>query len=306
MIDSVRQKVKKVIVIYHGNCADGFGAAWVLRKAFAELPLYKVGPNAEPWANAEFYAGVYQTPPPDVTDCMVYIVDFSYKRDVILSMLEKCTRMVIIDHHISAITDLDSIVHPKLQTYFDVEHSGAMLAWLYFFGSPEPPVLITRIEDRDLWRFKFSDTREIQANLFSYPYDFDVWDQLMYESEVSLHGMQKEGAAIERKHFKDIKELLKVGQRRAIIAGYDVPIANVPYTLSSDAGHIMDENEPFAACYMDTPEGRIFSLRSRAGKGIDVSEIAKKYGGGGHKNAAGFKIAHDQLALIPFVGAGAK
>ena len=36
----------------------------------------------------------------------------------------------------------------------------------------------------------------------------------------------------------------------------------------------------------------IYSLRSRADSGIDVSAIAKKYGGGGHKNAAGFKLEY--------------
>lgn len=40
------------ICIYHGNCADGFGAAWAVRKALGDI---------------EFYAGKYQEPPPDVT-----------------------------------------------------------------------------------------------------------------------------------------------------------------------------------------------------------------------------------------------
>lgn len=68
-----------------------------------------------------------------------------------------------------------------------------------------------------------------------------------------------------------------------------VPVACLPYTLSSDAGHMMAKGEPFAACYWDTPEGRCFSLRS-AEDGMDVSEIAKDYGGGGHKHAAGFRV----------------
>lgn len=44
-----------------------------------------------------------------------------------------------------------------------------------------------------------------------------------------------------------------------------------------------------AACYWDTPEGRVFSLRS-TDTGPDVSEIAKAYGGGGHAHAAGFRV----------------
>lgn len=66
-----------------------------------------------------------------------------------------------------------------------------------------------------------------------------------------------------------------------------VPVANLPYTMSSDAGHLMTAGEPFAACYVDTPNGRTFSLRS-TDEGVDVSAVAQSFGGGGHRNAAGF------------------
>ncbi|MFV9615689.1 MAG: DHHA1 domain-containing protein, partial [Gammaproteobacteria bacterium] len=97
------------------------------------------------------------------------------------------------------------------------------------------------------------------------------------------------GVAIERKLQKDIKELIASGVRRMIIGGYDVPILNASSAYVSDAGHIMSIDEPFAACYWDHPDGRSFSLRSSK-NGIDVAKVAKKYGGGGHKNAAGFTI----------------
>jgi hypothetical protein len=75
-----------------------------------------------------------------------------------------------------------------------------------------------------------------------------------------------------------------------VIGGYDVPVANLPYIHSSDAGHIMDAGEAFAACYWDVFDGRIFSLRS-AEDGVDVQAVAKQYGGGGHPHAAGFKVS---------------
>jgi nanoRNase/pAp phosphatase (c-di-AMP/oligoRNAs hydrolase) len=74
------------------------------------------------------------------------------------------------------------------------------------------------------------------------------------------------------------------------IGGHRVPVANLPYTMSSDAGHEMAKGRPFAACYWDTPEGRVFSLRSND-EGVDVSEVAKQYGGGGHRNASGFTVS---------------
>jgi oligoribonuclease NrnB/cAMP/cGMP phosphodiesterase (DHH superfamily) len=75
------------------------------------------------------------------------------------------------------------------------------------------------------------------------------------------------------------------------IGGHNVPMANLPYTLTSDAGHLLAKGEPFAGCYWDTPKGRVFSLRSQD-DGLDVSEIAKQYGGGGHKNASGFRLSY--------------
>ena len=106
-----------------------------------------------------------------------------------------------------------------------------------------------------------------------------------------------EGEAIERKHFKDIRELLGVTTREMMIGGFQVPVANLPYTMSSDAGHEMAKGRPFAACYWDTPSGRVFSLRSN-NDGVDVSEVAKQYGGGGHRNASGFKVSFSVAAAF--------
>lgn len=258
------------ICIYHGNCADGFGAAWAVRRALGDI---------------EFVPGVYQTAPPDVEGRDVLLVDFSYKRPVLLEMASAAKSIVILDHHKTAAEDLVGLP-ANVRSIFDMEQSGAMLAWRHFFKDEPPPDLIRHIEDRDLWRFVLPFTREIQANVFSHPYDFVVWDELM---RTPVETLVAEGRAIERKHFKDIKELLGVTQRTMKIGGATVPVASLPYTMSSDAGHIMAEGQPFAACYWDTPDGRVFSLRSNDA-GLDVSAIAKQYGGGGHRNAAGFKV----------------
>lgn len=164
--------------------------------------------------------------------------------------------------------------------------SGAGMTWDFFFPAEPRPKLIDHIEDRDLWLFKLDGTREIQASVFSFPYDFAVWDWLM---TCHLPILRAEGEAIERKHHKDVAELVDVTKRRMKIGGHEVWVANLPYTLTSDAGHLMARGEPFAACYWDTPDGRVFSLRS-TDEGQDVSAIAKQYGGGGHRNASGFRV----------------
>ncbi len=268
-------KLKK-LCIYHGNCLDGYAAAWAVRNALGE--------------NIQFYKGVHQQPPPDVNDRDVFLVDFSYKKKVLEDMLKTAASVTILDHHISAEEDLSELLKVgKIKGLFDMNKSGAMLAWQWFNPDQPPPVLIKHIQDRDLWLFKLDGTREINAALSSYPFDFKVWDKLMASNKDELKALKRDGEAIERKLQKDIKELIASGVRRMVIAGYDVPVLNASSAYVSDAGHIMSIGEAFAACYWDHPDGRSFSLRS-AENGIDVAEVAKIYGGGGHKKAAGFTV----------------
>jgi hypothetical protein len=268
------------LCIYHGNCQDGFAAAWCVRRAF--------GPGVE------FVAGVYQDPPPDVAGRDVIIVDFSYKRPVLEAMAATAQSILILDHHRSAMEELAGLpaaspLMPEsgLGVLFDLERSGAGLAWDYFCHEKRPP-LIDHIEDYDLWRFRLSRTREVCAALFSYPYDFALWDELMRPK--LLAQLIDDGAAIERKHRQDITNLLPVVRREMVIGGIRMPVANLPTTLTSDAGNQMaSEAGGIAACYWDTPAGRVFSLRSVAG-GPDCQMIAVLYGGGGHVHAAGFRV----------------
>jgi len=271
---------KPYICIYHANCIDGFAAAWAVR-AHAEA-----SDTLDAW---EFYPAVHGTEPPDVKGRQVIIVDFSYKLDVMRKMLDDATTVTIVDHHKTAEADLTVLFEEgKISGVFDTTKSGCMLTWEFLFGPDEPPPpIFFHIQDRDLWKFALGGTREIAAMIFSYDYDFAIWDRLV---TADLNALRMSGGALERKHHKDIRELLSVCKYRMTIAGHDVPVANLPYTLSSDAGHEMAKGEKFAACYYDTPTGRCFSLRS-ADDGLDVSEIAAQYGGGGHKHAAGFSVS---------------
>lgn len=267
----------KPLCIYHHNCLDGFAAAWVF--------------HSQADQKFDFHPGVYSNEPPDVTDRDVYLVDFSYKRPVVEKLLERARRVVLVDHHKTAIEDLRPLIESgRIEALVDLEHSGAMLAWKWFHGTTDTaPHLLWHVEDRDLWRFRMPWTREINASLFSYKYDFTLWDSLMQRP---VDSYVVEGMPIERKHFKDVDELIEVTARELVIGGHRVPVANLPYTMSSDAGHVLAKGKPFAACYWDTPQGRVFSLRSTQGEGLDVSEIAKQYGGGGHRHAAGFRVPY--------------
>lgn len=319
----------KPLCIYHGNCADGFTAAWAVWKRFGD--------------EFDYHPGVYQQPPPDVTGRDVVLVDFSYKRDVLKAMARQARSILVLDHHKSASEDLwasfstgdeaphiqrfsadssltwqthimnaasdeaQGVPYCEIYTLFDMDRSGAGIAWDFFHPGDLRPLLVSYVEDRDLWRFRLPKSREVNAYVFAHAYDFKEWDYLndQMSNARGYTPVAIQGEAIEKKHHKDVAELVAALKQYMIIGGFRVPVANLPYTLTSDAGHLMctqpmdgvgeadwcAEKPPFAACYWDTPKGRVFSLRSVDG-GADVSAIAAQYGGGGHKNASGFTLPH--------------
>lgn len=265
-----------MLCIYHEHCVDGFGAAWVVRRALGEI---------------ECVPAQYGAPPPKVDGRSVVLVDFSYPREVLLAMAAVAKEILILDHHQTAAEHLVDLP-ANVTCRFDMTRSGARLAWDWYFPDEVPPPLLLRIEDRDLWRFEYSDTRAVMAALFSYPYAFDDWT---YHMARPLGELVVEGVSIERKQAKDVRELLAATRRELVIDGHRVPAANLPPTLASDAGHVLAQGAPFAACYWDTPTGRKFSLRSSA-EGLDVAKVAEGYGGGGHRHAAGFEVSFAEAA----------
>jgi oligoribonuclease NrnB/cAMP/cGMP phosphodiesterase (DHH superfamily) len=269
--------MKKNLVIYHGNCQDGFTSAWVVRKALG--------------SDIEFHAGFYQDPPPDVKGKRVYIVDFSYSREIMEQIVADAELVTHIDHHDTAIQAMQCYCHQNFFKFYSPENteSGAMLTWKYFF-SEEVPDIIKYVDDRDRWQFKLSGSKEVSANMFSYDYTFENWDMLMNQR---LEEQIADGTAIERRMAKDAKELLNVVVRRMNIGGYNVPVANVPYQYGSDMCSQLAIGEPFAAYYYDKPTHREFGLRSEPGA-MHVGKIAKLFQGGGHEHASGFRRTFEE------------
>lgn len=288
----------KILCIYHNQCADGFGAAWAVWKAFKSGEI-------------DFHAADYKDPPPDVEGRDVLMVDFSYKRPVLEEMAKSARSILILDHHKSAAEDLAGYPEPpefiewdeerewdsNVAALFDMNRSGAGLAWDYFHDATRPP-LIDLIENRDLWRHEQEGypehqrltVRAMHAYLMSIPREFEDWDKAIdgYEDPGLADRMLDEGGAILRNNTVMIDEILTAGRREARVDGWTVPVCNVPYQLASEAGHILAKGQAFSLTYFDSADTRHFSLRSDP-DGQDVGEIAVRLGGGGHKHAAGFE-----------------
>lgn len=244
---------------------------WVVRKAI---------PDVEP------YAGRYDEAPDfeRLTGRNVYIVDFSYKRAVLEEIISVAESVTILDHHKTAQAELDGI---RCDCVFDMNRSGALIAWNVFFPNSPPPPLVLHVSDRDLWQFKLPGTREIHAACGLYPLTLEARDELMKTDPSHLI---EQGKVVLRYHEELVRQATKYKPRR-IIGGHNVPFVFCPVpALISDVGHVICIGEPFACVAAERDDGSIgVSLRSSDG-GLDVSQVAIEYGGGGHKHAAGFVI----------------
>lgn len=268
--------MSKPLTIYHAGCADGFGAAWCFHHAHG--------------GHVEFVAARHGDLPPAVAGRQVFLVDFAYRRAQVVDMVEQAGSVTLIDHHADAIADLDGVT--GLHRVVDLERSGAVLAWRHLFGERPVPGLLRHIEDRDLWRFELPSTREIMASLGCHPQEFRRWDELVAGGDARLAAMAAEGSAIERRRQVDLERLIAAARRSMCIGGVVVPVVNAPPAWTSEAAQVLATAAPFAAAYWDAADGRCFGLRSAA-DGVDVSQVAHTYGGGGHRHAAGFKVPRD-------------
>lgn len=288
---------KPDLCIYHGNCDDGFGAAWAIWRR---------------WPDVEFVPGVYGKPLPSATGKNVLFVDFSDKRPGILAMGKTAKSVVIIDHHKTAAEELtgfpifDGSVSslPQLfetaefmgevpvAVWFDMGQSGALMAWQFATNTRRdafpPPQMLAFIEDRDLWHFTYGlRTKRFSAALRTYPQEFAVWDKIAAETET----LMLEGVSILRAHELNVQKILAEAYWDDC-AGVQVPMVNAPYHYASDCAEAMlalYPDAPFVAAWFRRGDGFTqWSLRSEDRR-TDVSAVAKARGGGGHRNAAGFQ-----------------
>lgn len=251
-----------MIIIYHANCNDGFCAAWLLHRCFPD---------------ATYIPAHYGQEPPDVTGEDVIIADFSYKRDVLERMKTKANSLKVYDHHKTAEVDLKDLDY----CLFDMSRSGAKII-SDVFGIVS--WLVPYVQDRDLWTWALPNSREINAGLASYPLTFEDWDSVERAGSARLI---LEGNTINR-YEKKLIDLAVHNAREYVLSGAIVLGVNST-VLFSDIASELAKGKPFGFAWFRRKDGKYqYSLRSEP-NGEDVSLIAKCYGGGGHKHAAGFE-----------------
>ena len=250
-------------VIYHANCTDGFGAAYAAWKLLGN--------------RAEYHACKHGTVPPDVKGKNVVILDFSYKNDTTKKMIEESDSLLIIDHHKSAMVEL----HDISNTHFDMTKSGALLAWEWFHPGKEPPKFIQYIQDRDLWKWELPYSKEFAAAFDMVPFEFEEFEK--FEDDSVFDDAVKRGSYVLAYSKTVVKKVCEKAAPRKFESHW---MSEIGSRLSPDCDFAM-------IWYYDHVDRNIkVSLRAFHDH-VDVSEISKRFGGGGHKKAAGFQLPGD-------------
>jgi len=259
-------------VIYHAECTDGFGAAYAAWKCLGN--------------RAEYYACKHGTSPPDVTGQNVVILDFSFSNAVTKAMIEKANNLLVIDHHKSAMVELHDITN----THFDMTHSGAMLSWNFFHPGKDSPKFIQYIEDRDLWKWELPYSKEFSAAFDMIPFDFEEFEK--FEDDSVFDDAVKRGSYILAYSKTVIKKICDKASTRTL-DGKSVAVVNASHWMSEIGARLAPDCDFAMMWYYDHNDRDIkVSLRAFHDT-TDVSEIAKKFGGGGHRKAAGFRLSGD-------------
>ena len=232
----------------------------------------------------------------------IYIVDFSISPDEMRELLKITKNVTWIDHHKTAIEKYTDFEHDIRGVRFD-GIAGCMLTYCYLHhmtqrgqGDIKPfdiamiedaPMFTKLIADWDVWKFDFGDnTRYFQTAFYAYDFEptSDRWLEFL-EKDCSERVMINEGIIMTRYRDSWAEKYIKMGFETEF-EGYkcfalNLGMANSEYfkSLPQDKYDIL---MPFSF------DGDLFKV-SMYSKTVDVSQIALKYGGGGHKGAAGYQ-----------------
>lgn len=295
--------MNRKVVMYHAGCVDGFCSALLLKMYFDTF---------ENVFDVLYIPMHYGTPIPKEQlhkDDEVYLVDFSFKRKEMYELSRLVTFIRVIDHHKTAEYELKNLGLENANVYFDSNRSGAKLTedWIESIKNAKallwregvgllPPAtdcskLVAYVQDRDLWKHELLDTKEISAFLKVYSFDFDAWEILYNKFEERLPLIIASGATILEINKQQIGKAVNDAQNIDFpigTASRRVKIVNTTVHESEIGNELCQQHDiPFSVTWKQRKDFKfVYSLRSIGD--FDVSNIAKAYGGGGHKNAAGF------------------
>ncbi len=271
------------ICFFHAGCPDGFGAVWSAWRAWGDDARYVPRGHDDP-LDATRHDGD-----------LVAFVDIAPPIPALIELADLAGKLVVLDHHVSARDRYLS--HPEAENLvvagghtvlFDLDHSGAILAWNHFHPGEPPPDLLRYVEDQDLWSWKLPRSDEVNAAIGSYPREFRVWEMLAARP---IEELADEGTAIVRSNRIEVESALQ--NAHTVTIGNDRAEAVNARFQRAPIGHELAKRAAFGRAW-----GVVYRIQDRRVDAtiysigdLDISKIAERYAGGGHRNASGFSVS---------------
>ncbi|WP_226458239.1 DHH family phosphoesterase [Quatrionicoccus australiensis] len=313
-------------IIYHADCLDGFGAAFAAWRHFGDAAEYLPMHHGQLCEMGK------------IADQDLFILDFSFAPEVLKELAATAKSVTQIDHHLSARKAWNGLLqagadgkqsyqHPELplRVIFDLDKSGARLAWEHFHPTTALPLALAHIEDQDMWRFALPGTRAFCRALRQQPFEFSNWDDILQatadHNSARYRSLLEQGVAIESFFGNEIERLANSALRmparlrgeaidalqavrheqESLSNGEQSWLAisgtaiNANALFASELGNrLAEQSGSFGLIWQLAGDGEAkVSLRSKGD--FDVAAIAQRYGGGGHRNAAGFRLPAGQF-----------
>lgn len=295
-------------IIFHKNCIDGFSGLTVAY--MAKLFTHKEQIFAEvPSATA---------PPLLATDKNVIAIDVAYSYETLMKLCSIAKRVLFIDHHLGTEEILKKELPTNLKVIYNPNYSGALNAWKYFFPKNAVPIALKYVNDNDIGKWEIKNTLsfitgcEVLMSLIPSMDNIKKWKfmlkstalvnkiikrgKIYEEYKNSLIQENKERATVVEFPGKAVKDVVKGKYKAAVLNGA------CPGTTSV-ANAVLDNIDcDFVIVWSHSVKLNAYfvSFRSRS---VDVNEIAKALGGGGHKLAAACKIPADSMNIAELFGA---
>jgi len=240
------------------------------------------------------------------TSWRVIVVDFSFDAEIMKQLADETGAFCWIDHHASAANRLKKLWNSKgIEGKRSIQSAACELTWLWFnppddFPDRPVPRCVQLIGDWDMWKFKYGDeTRAfheaawLELNnpetdewhwLLDGESDANRWDALMEKGFALLQAKQ----ARVRKAFENGEDCDFFGHRARV--------CNSSVDISDIGNYAVEQGYDIGVIWKYKSRRFEISLRSKGD--LDVSKLAEKFKGGGHKNAAGFSVNWTEFDVL--------
>ena len=316
----------KIVCIYHRIDLDGQMSAAIVKHWFNETNFKEPAIGNTLPDNIDFIGFHYGDPIPDLSEYdKVIMCDISFPKEEMYSIYNKLhDNFIWIDHHISAINDNvyidDNICKGhKYNGVRDINFAACELTWKYFFPNDTMPEIVKLLGRYDCFGHKGTDEEQkvlefqygARQSISNYE---EAYEYLKWEIRHKDTG----NSYIDRIHDtgKSIYGYLCTEAKQAYENGFNVILKEPNELVPSNPVKDISRNficinkervNPInfgidyhkdgydgCACFHYANGIWNFSLYNDNGE-VDCSVIAKQYGGGGHKGAAGFRLNNEQL-----------